>query len=431
MTTEAELLQAVAADLDDLGAWQVFVDWLLEREDPRAELFRLQTAIEDADEEREAKALSRQVSALLDEHGERWLAGVRARKLPVRWGMERGVVGRVSGKPKQLASHAAEILAAAPLLVALQIDVDGMPADRDLSRLAGSPLLARARSIAIQGAHARVAGWQHLEAPALRSLVLSMVALGRDDVEVLVARGLPRLERLKIMWSRLNKAALEPLARLAAPITNLDLAAAHVGRSLGAIVAGFAGLRVLRIPGNELGSDGLAAMLPALADVTHLDLRGNELRASDVGLLLAAIPKVRVLKLGDNALGVDGVEQVAAWPGAARLTWLDIGHHDDRGALALARSTRLSPKLERLMLGAQRVSPEVEHALLDAPRLAGARIHVGMKMLGRKKREAELAKAAKLANRAATTRKATTSRTAKGARAAVSKRRPASARRAR
>ena len=43
----------------------------------------------------------------------------------------------------------------------------------------------------------------------------------------------------------------------------------------------------------------------------------------------------------------------------------------------------------------QAVSPEVENELLDAPRIANARIYVGMKSLGRKKRAEELASAAK------------------------------------
>jgi hypothetical protein len=43
----------------------------------------------------------------------------------------------------------------------------------------------------------------------------------------------------------------------------------------------------------------------------------------------------------------------------------------------------------------KRVELATEHALLDAPRLANARIYVGGKMLARKKREAERAKAAR------------------------------------
>lgn len=52
-----------------------------------------------------------------------------------------------------------------------------------------------------------------------------------------------------------------------------------------------------------------------------------------------------------------------------------------------------------------RLTPALEHELLDAPRLANARIYAG-KLLGRKKREAELA-AAKAANKPAARKKPT------------------------
>ena len=53
------------------------------------------------------------------------------------------------------------------------------------------------------------------------------------------------------------------------------------------------------------------------------------------------------------------------------------------------------------MLGMVRLTAATENALLDAPQLANARIYAG-KLLGRKKREAELAAAAKAANKLAT-----------------------------
>lgn len=392
MTTEAALLQAVAADIDDRAAWQVYLDWLLEREDPRAELVRLQTELEDVDDDRETKAIEKRIDALLGKHGKHWLRDVMALKLPVDWAMHRGVVGRVAATPAKLANRAAAILEAAPLLMAVGIAM-AREIDRDLTPLAGSPLLGRIRELTVScTSPARVAGWQHLIVPELRSLELSMIALGAEDVQTLVGN-LPKLESLRVSLCRLNKRALEPLANLDAPnLGTLDLAAGHVGEVLGAIIARFPALRVIRIPGNELGGAGLAAMLPALGTVTHLDLRGNELAPADLPALLAAVPKLRVLRIGGNDVGTEACELIAAWPGAAQLTQLDIPTGGDAGALALARSEQLSPALAKLTLGSHGLSEAAQHALLDAPRLANARIYVGMRQLARKKREAELKK---------------------------------------
>lgn len=399
------MLRAVAADLDDRDAWQVYLDWLLEREDPRAELFRLQVSLEDADDEREAKELNAQISALTDQHGETWLTGVDGLNLPVQWAMHRGVVGRVAGTPSALAANATKILAAAPLLMGVQIEVWRNNSDRDLSPLAGSPLLARAREITLHGDTKRLAGWHHLITPEVRSLELSSLSFAPEDVAALVAHPWPHLEAIKITGCSFNKNAIDPLAKLKAPkLARFDLAAGHLGPSLGDVLAALPKLRYLRIPGNEIGSDALARLRPRFGQMTYLDLRGNAIAGPDIAPLLKALPRVSVLKLGGNALGTEAVEEIAAWPGAKRLTWLDVAYDSERGARALANSKQLSPKLERLTLGMVRLTPATEHALLDAPRLANARIYAG-KLLGRKKREAELAAAAKAASKPATATK--------------------------
>ncbi len=399
MTTETELLRAVAADLDDRDAWQVYLDWLLEREDPRAELCRLQMSLEDADDEREVKELNTQINSLIDQQGETWLTGVDALNLPVRWAMHRGVVGHVAGTPPALAANARKILAAAPLLMAIQVEAWRNNSDRDLAPLAGSPLLARAREITLHGDTKRLTGWHHLITPEVRSLELSSLSFAAEDLTALVAHPWPHLEALKFTGCSFNKHAIDPLAKLKAPkLVRFDLAAGHLGPSLGAVLAALPKLRYLRIPGNEINSEALALLRPKLGQLTYLDLRGNALAGPDIAPLLKAIPRVSVLKLGGNDLGTEAVEAIAAWPGAKRLTWLDVAFDSDRGAEALANSEHLSLALERLMLGMSRLTPAMEHALLDAPRLANARIYAG-KLLGRKKRQAELAAATKAANK--------------------------------
>lgn len=334
------MLHAVAADLDDRGAWQVYLDWLLEREDPRAELFRLQVSLEDADDEREAKELATQIDALLDQHGETWLAGVQALKLPVHWGMHRGVVGLVGGSPAQLAASAPKILDAAPLLMSIGIEVWRRHSERDLSPLAGSPLLARARDLAIHGDSKRLTGWHQLIAPEVRSLELASLSFAAEDLAALVAQPWPKLEVLKLTGCSFNKRAIVPLAKLVAPnLVRFDLAAGHLGPLLGEVLAALPELRYLRIPGNELGGDALALMRPKLGQLSYLDLRGNALVGADIAPLLQALRCVTVLKLGSNTLGTEAVEQIAAWPGAKRLTWLDVAYDSERGARAIASST--------------------------------------------------------------------------------------------
>jgi hypothetical protein len=165
--------------------------------------------------------------------------------------MHRGVVGRIVGSPKELAKDAATALAHAPLLADIGIRFDYGDRSPDLSPLAGSPLLARARSIEITGpASKRLAGWAALELPEVRSLSLGSVTLSAEDVETLLAAPrVPKLESLSIGMCRFNKGALEPLAKLRCPLRRFDLPAGHAGAALGEVLGKFRGLTYLRIPG--------------------------------------------------------------------------------------------------------------------------------------------------------------------------------------
>lgn len=397
MTTEAELVRAVAADLDDAAAWQVYLDWLLEREDPRAELVRLQMAREDADEE-EARLLDKQIDALLDAHGKAWLAAVPA--LPgVKWGMARGVVGQVTGSAAKLASQAEAILAHAPLLTVLRLWFEVGDPSKEMSPLEGSPLLARARKLWIDSSGHRIWRWSGLQLPELRSLVLTNVALAREDVEAIVT-AMPKLESLQISRCRFNKGAFEAFAGLRCPLRRIVLAATHAGPPLVDLLARFPDLTNVQIPANEIGSAACQRLAPLLANATYLDLRANELDVSDLPALLREDSKLVMLALGGNDLGDEGAEAISAWPGARNLTTLDLWTNSigDRGATALASSTQLSTKLVLLKLG--RLSATAKEALLAAPQLANARIFAAGSMLGRKAREAALAKAARAAAKA-------------------------------
>ena len=67
---ELELRRAVAADLDDAASWSVYLDWLLERGDPRGEFIALQLiAAREPDGPQAARA-----AELWQVHGPRWSA---------------------------------------------------------------------------------------------------------------------------------------------------------------------------------------------------------------------------------------------------------------------------------------------------------------------------------------------------------------------
>jgi uncharacterized protein (TIGR02996 family) len=81
MTTETELLAAIAADLDDPAPYQVYADWLLERGDPHGELIAIQTRLAlGAD-----PALQARERALLDRHVLDWLGPDLGEHVRVTW----------------------------------------------------------------------------------------------------------------------------------------------------------------------------------------------------------------------------------------------------------------------------------------------------------------------------------------------------------
>ncbi|MBX7101843.1 MAG: TIGR02996 domain-containing protein [Myxococcaceae bacterium] len=393
MTREATLLAALAAQVDDEATWSVYADWLVEQGDPRGELVQLQRLLRTADVDDERRpAAEKQVKALLEQHRVAWLAPVQEfLSLGLRFGFDRGVVAEVQGEPRLLARHAHALLAAAPLLTRLSAQLEDQV--RELAPLAGTPLLERARFVSVDSFTA--SRWKGAEVLAqaehLEGLRFVSVAIGAGDLEGCFGPGkLTGLTTFEVSGCRLNRGALEPLATLDARLERLELQAAHLGPWLGKTLArpAFHGLRVLAAAGNELGREGLEALLPALRQVESLDLRGNALTADDLGLLLApgVLPKVRVLELGGNALGDDGARALARWPQAAQLTRLHLGDArvTNEGALALAEAPGLSG-LRSLVLSGPRFSASTDAALAASAHLARARIFSGNRVLPREK----------------------------------------------
>jgi len=387
VTTEAALLAAIAANLDDDAPRLVYADWLAERGDPRGELMQLQVSLSTMLEEDERrKPTEKRVKEILEENGAKWLGRlVELRRHGIEYGFERGVIGTVSGPGAVLAKHAAKILEAAPLLTRVQV----VAVDKDVTGLVGSPLAARIRSLRIGSGSGRIAGLAELALPELRVLDLDGIAIGPEDLALLDA---PHLQAVRIAMCRLNKGVVEAFARVRGPLRRLELPSAHFGPRFGQIAgasASYQGLQSLALAGNDLGRAGLDALLPALANVEYLDLRGNELAVTDLPKLLdpAALPKVRALLLGGNALGDAGVTAIVSSSLAQQLVRLHLGEAGvtPLGGRALAAAASLS-NLKALTLTGKRFDPETEAMLLASPFLANARIYCGDRFLARSKK---------------------------------------------
>lgn len=381
MSTEAELIAAIAANLDDDGPRQVFADWLVEQGDARGELVHLQLAqaqLPPGDER--AKEAGKRIAALLEEHGARWLGRLlELRKREIAFAFHRGVIGEVRSRAAILGKNATQILAAAPLLT--RVVVATSRTDNDLSAL--GPLTARARELELEtpSPH-RLVGWDALEFPSLRALGFSTITLGAGDLAALVR--MPLLQSLRFFHCRFNKGVVESFAALR-DLRALDATSLHLGPRLGELAAGWHLLEA-SLAGNELGPTGLRALLPALAGARFVDLRGNELTAAELPALLDALSAVTTLELGGNKLGDAGAAAIAQHPAARGLVRLHLGETGITrdGARALAAAPNLA-NLTSLVLTGPRFDPATEELLVHSPHLAKARIYAGDRRLARPK----------------------------------------------
>jgi uncharacterized protein (TIGR02996 family) len=95
-----QLEQKIIEDYEDLAAFAVYADWLIERGDPRGELIQVQLALEDeALSPRQRQPLQAREKALLDAHARTWLGPLAELLLDVdirqpwhnpRWRFQRG-----------------------------------------------------------------------------------------------------------------------------------------------------------------------------------------------------------------------------------------------------------------------------------------------------------------------------------------------------
>lgn len=305
---EASFIEAMADAPDDPAPRIVFADWLLEREDPRGEFFRLHHEItygkpSKVAEKRYARVALRELRRVLPRAPE----SVEFRRA--------GRLLRVEVTLAELFASASRLFSLGPIqtlrITRLDGSIDALARfeplrwvfELDLSRtslnaeaaatLAASPHLHRLRALAIDDlplGPGGIAGFAAL--PALAVLRASRTALAGDAACLLPA--MPRLRALDLVHCDLDGDGLATL-----------LAAARV-------------LRYLDISSNPLGARGSRAIALAshLAHLTKLALDHCVLDDDALAALAGAahLDELRSLSLRGNAFGTRGAEALAASP---------------------------------------------------------------------------------------------------------------------
>ena len=310
-------LEDIVAHIDDDTPRLVYADWLMEHgHDERAEFIRVQVERARLPSWDAAQVRLRlREQALLRQHGEAWLA-----ELPevegAKWeGFRRGIVAEVSFKSYEAMRANAHACRAVAPVEAVTVR---WPRQREVEE-AGTPVAE------------------------LRELSLTGTPGGEEDVGRLADS--PQLSTLRVLTARgLWADALTVL--VASPL--------------------LAGLRALRLPSNNLGNDGLRALVAAasLTALEELDLSGlgryeryNHdpiIRAAGMGALMGwtGLARVRSLNLTGNDVSRDGLRTLLRSPHAAALKELSLrdGRLDGK-AMVEFHSALPELQLESLDLG--------------------------------------------------------------------------------
>jgi len=377
-------LDDITANIDDDAPRLIFADWLQEHgHDDRAEFIHVQIERSrlpawDAAQVR----LRLREQALLDQHGEAWLAEMPALR-GVKWeGFRRGIVAEVSfASYEAMRKHARACRAEAPVeAVAVpwperdesrkaaqpiaelrELVLHGRPFGDELPRLADSPQLSTLRTLDVLGLDVndlrRLLASPHLA--GLRSLRLVSNGLGNAGVRALTeAETLTGLEELDLSGPGYYESYYQD------PIITED------GMSVLAGWRGLATVRALNLSGSNPQRGGLRALLasPNAAAMKDLSLRGGRFDGPAMAAFRDASRQLRLetLDLGENLLGEAGAECVAAAPCLSELTSLRL----DRCEIPLAGATRLATArflagLRVLDVGHNHFGPAGLQALLD------------------------------------------------------------------
>jgi uncharacterized protein (TIGR02996 family) len=282
-------LNDIVANIDDDLPRLAYADWLTENgQDERAEFIRVQIerARLPAWEGAQVRLRLRE-EELLNRHGEEWLAELPAIE-GAKWeGFRRGIVAEVSfASFEAMRKNAHSCRAVAPV-----------------------------EAVTVRWPRKREKGQGGDPIAELREL--SLTGMPDDDEQVERLADSPQLATLRILTAR----------GLWADAVGQLVASPHL-----------AGLKALRFPSNNLGNDGLRALVGAatLSSLEELDLSAISrheryhydpvIRAAGMGALMAwkGLARVRSLSLKGNNVSRDGLRALLRSPHAAALKELSL-----------------------------------------------------------------------------------------------------------
>lgn len=334
-----ELLDYIVAHVDEDTPRLAYADWLEESgQDERAEFVRVQVERARLPAWNPAQVRLRlREQQLLARHGENWLAELPAVE-GARWeGFRRGVVAEVSfASFEAMRANAHACRAAAPV-----------------------------EAVTVRWPRRREGRPSDLRIAELRELSLTGVPSGLEAVRVLADT--PQLGTLRTLTAR----------GLWAEALGVLVASPHAG-----------GLRALRLPSNNLGNPGLAALVrfANLAGLEELDLSAlgrheryhhdPVIRAGGMGLLMSwpGLARVRSLNLTGNDVSRDGLRALFRSPHAGGLKELSLrdGRLDGQ-AMAEFHSAVPTLQLESLDLGQNMLKEVGAEYVALSPCLKGLR----------------------------------------------------------
>jgi uncharacterized protein (TIGR02996 family) len=343
MAKDDGLLAAILDAPDDDAARLVYADWLEEHgEQPRADFIRVQCTLARLDVEdpygKEHQRLEKRQEALLRKHQREWLAPLKG--LAHKCTFRRGFVEEATLSARVFLGKAKALFALTPLRRVDLTEVD------DPEAVAASPFLRRLTGLSISDEGS-------VSDDLAEALARSRHVAGLTRLELTGERDGPQI-------SDMGAAALA--------------ASAHLG-----------GLRVLRLPDNALGDEGVIALARSrrLKNVRELDLStitpelgGGSLigpAAAQALAASAALASLEVLNLQGTALDDDGAVALAGARFMATLRSLDLGFNSvgGRGAVALLESAFVARTRQLHFLTDNPVGDDGLRALAGSPALAG------------------------------------------------------------
>jgi Ran GTPase-activating protein (RanGAP) involved in mRNA processing and transport len=389
MTEKEDLFETLQSNPDDLEAWQVYGDQLLQEGDARGEMIAIDLALrnEPAFPTAQRLELVRRRERLIAAHRSEWLSNIAAlSKLECRW--EFGYLKKIFVGRKIAATLSAlqkNDLLPFPFSLAFSSRDWGFskpPAAAAARTLAKSSALTNLECLDIStGGNLRDAGAEALANstafPKLKRLNLGGNRLGLPGVEALAnAPGLANLELLDLSVNSLEDAAIEALAK-GTGLPNLETLILNQNIIRDAGVCALADsplstrLKALELDRCYFGAAGAVALAnsPGLGKLERLSLAQDLIGDAGAEALAksAALGNLRTLNLSSNRLNAPGADALANSESLTQLEILDLGWNEigDAGAIALALSPAMreltTAKLSRNNIGVAGVDALVEH----------------------------------------------------------------------